>query len=69
MFLVKYLQEKTPHYYATGVRKDKYDVSKSNEHLPHSLLEAYNVIRKSSSEQIKLKWSNNSENKYILSEK
>ena len=32
----------------------------------HAILETYNVIRKSSSEQIKMKWLNRHENKYLL---
>ena len=32
----------------------------------HTLLEAHNVIKNSSSNQIKLKWSNKHENKYCL---
>ena len=32
----------------------------------HTLLEAYNVIRKSSSEQIKIKWENRCESQYSL---
>ena len=35
----------------------------------HTLLEAFNVIRKSSSEQIKLKWSGKGETKYVLRSK
>ena len=32
----------------------------------HTLIEAYNVIKNSSSDQIKQKWSNKQENKYFL---
>ena len=32
----------------------------------HTLIEAYNVIRNSSSEEIKMKWSKKHENKYSL---
>ena len=32
----------------------------------HNLLEAYNVVKNSSSEQIKLKWENKNENQYQL---
>ena len=35
----------------------------------HTLLEAFNVIRKSSSEQIKLKWSGKCETRYVLRSK
>ena len=31
----------------------------------HTILEAYNVVRNSSSEQIKMKWENKHENKYL----
>ena len=32
----------------------------------HTLLESYNIVRNSASEQIKLKWTDDSEKKYIL---
>ena len=32
----------------------------------HTILETYNVIRKSSSDQIKMKWLNRHEKKYLL---
>ena len=32
----------------------------------HTLLEAYNVIRNSSSEHVKMKWAKKNENKYFL---
>ena len=32
----------------------------------HTILEAYNVMKNSSSEQIKMKWSNRLENRYLL---
>ena len=32
----------------------------------HTILEAYNVLEHSSSEQIKVKWENKQENKYLL---
>ena len=32
----------------------------------HTILEAFNVIRNSSSEQIKMKWENNHETKYSI---
>ena len=44
-------------------------MSVNQMNIYHTLLEAYNVIRKSSSEQIKSKWSNKPENKYFLRSK
>ena len=32
----------------------------------HSLMEAHNIIKNSSSDQIKMKWSNKHETKYLL---
>ena len=32
----------------------------------HTLLDAYNIVKNSSSDQIKMKWSNKHENKYLL---
>ena len=42
-------------------KKDIYQIS-----VYHTLLETYNIIRNSSTEQIKCKWTTSSENKYSL---
>ena len=41
-------------------------MSVNQMNIYHTLLEAYNIVRKSSSQQIKMKWEKNCDSKYLL---
>ena len=57
---------KKQHINMEKVRKNVNMFSVNQMSIYHTLLETFNVIRKSSSESIKKKWENNLENRYLL---
>ena len=57
------------HVNMEDVRKKFKMMSVNQMNIYHTLLEAHNVIRNSSSDQIKMKWSNELEKKYSLRSK
>ena len=57
---------KKQHINMEKVRKNVNMFSVNQMSIYHTLLETFNVIRKSSSESIKKKWENKLENKYLL---
>ena len=58
--------KKQNHVNMKNVRKKIKMMSVNQISVHHTLLEAYNIMRHSSSEQIHMKWTNISEEKYSL---
>ena len=58
--------KKQNHVNMINVREKIKMMSVNQVSVYHALLEAYNIMRHSSSEQIHMKWTNNSEKKYSL---
>ena len=58
--------DKKKHINMQHLREEIKMMSINQMSIYHTLLEAYNVIRNSSSEQIKLKWAKKNEIKYFL---
>ena len=48
------------------IREKFHMMSVNQMNIYHTIIEAYNVIKNSSSEQIKTKWESNQKNKYLL---
>ena len=58
--------DKKKHINMQHIREKIHMMSVNQMSVYHTLLEAHNVLKNSSSEQIKMKWESKHENKYLL---